>query len=370
MADSDNIVIRSKKRLLALFGIKSSLKEDIAPTKQIDAAVAINAGTFSDSELAKLPSFKDTDKSKQTMKDIENILSTVADRNQSKTIEARSFKALTPEIGKARSILIPSIMSPNDIQDDHIIVSVDVDELTPAVNTKLSAFLQNYFNEELELGVKISGWIGDAMFETGATPVLVLPKRAIRILDKAIDAEERLIKEGKVLEVGTEGIRVEEISSAKSLISTETLQAITTVDEKSTKSNTSVEALSIYSSLKAEIEEELTEYFGATDKLGTDVKHPLTVAEIATEGIKNVGDMLGKYKNGMSFSTDYRSIIAPSKRRKTVTDTLYKQIQETIYGSQSQRMMVLGMDEDVEEGDHPTLIELSSDCVIPVTIPG
>lgn len=357
--DNNKVVVRTRDRLLSLLGIKSASTRDAMPVKQLDDSITTYSGTFSEQELTKLPGMAAKIPQGTNINTVESYLNGSMEESRARIKETKAFKAMTPELKKARTVLVPSIMSPNDVQSDHIGVSVSIPELSDDVNKKLTKLLNDHFNDDVKLGIKITEWIGDALFETGATPVMILPKNSITMLSEATDLENELLEKGEVLTVGVESL----LDSKKDPVF-EAFENLV-VDVESSKVSTKSKA--IYQELvdDATIALELFSH-----EIGLSKNEKFDSRAIATETIKNVGDLIGKYKNGLSFSTDYRSIIAPSKKAKKASEKLFERIQTSLYGGRTNRLFILDGNSDVAEGDHPTLIELSTECVVPVTVPG
>lgn len=99
--------------------------------------------------------------------------------------ENKSYMSMLPEADKAKSILIPSILSPTDMYGHNISVSINTPTVVDEeVKLEITNIISAYINEELNIGDKLSLWIGDALFEKGATPVMVVPRKLISVLAK------------------------------------------------------------------------------------------------------------------------------------------------------------------------------------------
>lgn len=93
-------------------------------------------------------------------------------------IQADKLRALAPEIEQSRVLVSSSIMSPNDLQDGEFnfnfedVPGLDSD---PDLAKEITELYSNYFNHTLELGVKSYDWIGEAQYGSGAKAILLLP---------------------------------------------------------------------------------------------------------------------------------------------------------------------------------------------------
>lgn len=87
------------------------------------------------------------------------------------------IRALCPEIRKAESILVSSIMSPNDLQSiDPTINLGDYDGLDESTYDEVTKLLSEFFAKEYHLGKKMEKWAAEALFRSGAAVVFTLPE--------------------------------------------------------------------------------------------------------------------------------------------------------------------------------------------------
>lgn len=94
--------------------------------------------------------------------------------------DSERFKALTPEIEQAESILVSSILSPNDLQDTAPTFTIDnVPDLNGEISDKIVELLDAYFNGQLKLGQMAADWCSESMFRSGAKPILILPEKML-----------------------------------------------------------------------------------------------------------------------------------------------------------------------------------------------
>lgn len=95
-----------------------------------------------------------------------------------KTAKLKKLKMLAPEIAQAQTLVASSIMSPNDMQEGEFSFNFPgVNALDNDTNLKaeLTELYSLYFNTQLELGTKCYTWVADALYETGAKAILLLP---------------------------------------------------------------------------------------------------------------------------------------------------------------------------------------------------
>jgi len=88
---------------------------------------------------------------------------------------------IAPEIENAATILIPSILSPNNLS---VIKGLDFiinnDEIRPSVKTDIIKILNNHFNNNLKLYERLTKWIKSALIDDGAKAILILPPHVIK----------------------------------------------------------------------------------------------------------------------------------------------------------------------------------------------
>lgn len=99
-----------------------------------------------------------------------------------------SFASMVPEVDKARAIFVSSVLSPMDMNGNVVSVSLEnCDFLPEAVRKEIIDVLHELINNKLSIVPKLQPWIGDALYKTGATPVLVIPRSVTRYLAESPD---------------------------------------------------------------------------------------------------------------------------------------------------------------------------------------
>lgn len=203
-----NIIIRARERLAAMLGIDNAARTgEIAYQPKRKPVL----GYFSQREINNFPGLdKKTAMYADNPYQFIGYLQNTAETN-SKIIQDVSFlKYMAPEITKAERILVSSIMSPNDMQDDRVPLELDpITEIDEQTQKELLEYLQNYYNDDLELGVKVQEWIGDALFRKGAKAVMTVPKSVIRTMSAAQDIRNGLglPDDGDTSQLGLEEMR-------------------------------------------------------------------------------------------------------------------------------------------------------------------
>ena len=95
-----------------------------------------------------------------------------------KTAKLKRLRAMAPEIQQAQVLVASSIMSPNDLQEGDFTFAfpnVDAIEADSDMHEKLSKLYDDYFNKNLDMGSKCYEWICESMYTSGAKAVLILP---------------------------------------------------------------------------------------------------------------------------------------------------------------------------------------------------
>lgn len=87
----------------------------------------------------------------------------------------KRFKSVAPEIENAALILVSSILSPNDLQDSGLQFSLENEHISDTIKEDILNEITNYFNNDFDIGNKLSEWIKECLFGCGSQPVLVLP---------------------------------------------------------------------------------------------------------------------------------------------------------------------------------------------------
>ena len=107
-------------------------------------------------------------------------------------MDHEKLMSLAPEIEQAASILIPSILSPNDFRKNIFEVIIKGGNEEESVKTKIIELIHSHFDGELEMSSKLSLWVADAMFKMGAKAVMIMPTSVVGNLRDSIGTTESL----------------------------------------------------------------------------------------------------------------------------------------------------------------------------------
>lgn len=86
---------------------------------------------------------------------------------------------LAPEIEQAASILIPSILSPNDFSKNIFKVVLELDDIDETAKVAITDLINKHFGDSLSLSSKLSLWLDDAIFKVGSKAIMVFPTSSI-----------------------------------------------------------------------------------------------------------------------------------------------------------------------------------------------
>lgn len=353
----DVIPVRGAKRLARLIGISFQANR---PKTQKEKK--INLFSYTPGELKYQPGFmKGFVGQNDTPTDLYNYLASTSQRAAAWERESKSANILSPEIEAAKDIMVASILSPVDLQTDAINVEVDDKSLPEEVQTKLSQVLSDYINNELRLSQRLAKWIGNAMYQTGATPIMILPQSNIKTLQNLNDLEyagmfERsdldtiraTTRPGKAKEV-TSGESLNPLASFETLsIKPDTEEFNGFVDRMANDCLTSIEALD----------------FISKDNVNTIFKDKETFK-------KDLKEVIDKSKNFIRFSTNISTLTKHRNDIRSKLENMQREIDKEFILNKPTPLYVLNS-ESAKEGEveAPTLIELPYQSVVPVIVPG
>ena len=331
-----------------------------------DTTYKAPSGSFSQLEFNSL---HNKHRGKIGIEEIRGILAKTSMEISARIASAESFKQMNTELGKAKEILVSSILSPNDLYEKLIPITVEAEGFSAQANAELTKLVSDYFNDELNLVNRVDTWIGEALFETGASPVLLIPKSFIRVVNAASLAENGAV----ITKAGT----IDAKNVNKRFFTLEKINAKLPDKEydfslenhqvpNSFRSHISNEAFI------SEIKTELELNFMGIEALKNEFANNHSVSPI----VESVNKLLFNQtahglESKVGVSCDYRQIISPSKTASKKARSISDIVDKTIYKTSSlNKFAVLHNDEDVQEGDHPSIMQLPTESVIPVVIPG
>lgn len=105
-------------------------------------------------------------------------------------VDNEKLTAIAPEIDQAASILIPSILSPNDFSTNNFDVTISGGNESEDIKAEIVELITDHFNEELDFSVRLSKWVHDAMFRAGSKAIMIIPTTIIEEMKSAIGTVE------------------------------------------------------------------------------------------------------------------------------------------------------------------------------------
>lgn len=150
-----------------------------------DPKISINSSlTLDATELKK--HYQDiyvSDKKDSTTKSasILSYIEPIKDALMKSKIDNSKLYQIAPEIENATTILIPSILSPNNLSTiKGLNFMINNEDIRPSVKSDIIKILNAHFNDNLKLYEKLDKWIKAALINDGAKPLLILPPQVLK----------------------------------------------------------------------------------------------------------------------------------------------------------------------------------------------
>lgn len=136
--------------------------------------------------------------------------------------DAERLKALDPKIKQVESIIVSSIMSPNDLQDVDPEIVIDSEEVPDGQKQKISTVLSKFFCNTYKIREKMVRWIKEAHFRSGAGTGMILPEATLTDLINTYDPNRAAIRakgtESLCRKIGTESLTTSELTQVKDIV--------------------------------------------------------------------------------------------------------------------------------------------------------
>lgn len=364
MSSESNIIKRSLNRLFKIFGVSSP--QDI-PEQVIDTNRELNS--YRPMELRNLPGvIEDSNKKETTITELMKYFTTTAQSSARRIQEAGYFNVLTPEIPAAKAIMVGSIMSPTDLQTDSVNIIVENTGLGDDIEQKVSTLYRDFFNDKLELGTKLADWVGTALYENGSVALFVLPPINIKKLNNAVDV--------KRMESGIDPYAEMAKKTKKNKPTVSTEVTVNDIHESFGELLVSKEDLSTYNSITEKITESVVEDVTIaleSSKISVPEKSAKEIITSSRNITKQIVELLTDVKkNFVTFSSNPTDIKNSESSLEKKAKDLQKKIEadKGFFIDKDQSMMFLSDEDDDENLGAPSIIEIPTQAVVPIIIPG
>lgn len=367
-------------------GMKSLLGLD--PTKVSDARDSLDNVSFinrySPAELKKLlnriyisPDRLGVNPGTVTAGGIVSFLKPVHEKIGNNKLDAAKLRKLAPEIDQSRTLVASSILSPNDLQDGEFTFDFDdVDTLQdePELLDAITDLYSHYFNGIMRLGIKSYEWIGEAMYGSGSKCILILPNNTQ--IDLRHRSQATVSKSAYRPEAAFESFQSFCKKSDDYLFSGKDLSwsAYFKSEQSTVKVNDLVPSM---------------EDYGV--QIPTSFRNPEDISILRKSGSPDLSMYGGQYVAGIEAmvinlkakmaegdiiriteNTDSFKYINTKKHK--VEQNIWDKLAEK-YGfkkrpAREEVAILKDNPEGIEQMGHPTVIELPSEAVIPIFIPG
>ena len=249
----------------------------------------------------------------------------IADNRTNITNRLQDMKFLSPEIQQIKMIYVSSILSPNDMQTDAINITVNTGNIE--LDTVLSEFLNGYFNNELQLGVLLHKWLNRSLFESGASPIIIIPKADIRALSE-----------------------LTKIHGSMEFVTDELVQ----------------DKLNLKTDFLGELSNDVAVDISFESLALSDKDHDKLCSNLATGSF----EFIKENKENLCFVSSPFFLKGDAKQKDKVKENL-KEIEEQLFGKGDNSVFCLSdAIADIKPGDHPIILELDPNLTVPVCVPG
>ena len=367
-------------------GMKSLLGLD--PTKVSDARDSLDNISFinrySPAELKQLlnriyvnPNRDGIGNNTVTAGGIISFLKPVHEKIGNQKLEANKLRKLAPEIDQSRTLVASSILSPNDLQDGEFTFDFeDIDTLQdePELLDAITDLYAHYFNGILRLGIKSYEWIGEAMYGSGSKCVLILPNNTqidLRHRDQST-VNKSVYRPEAAFESFQEFCKKDDdyLFSGKKL----SWSAYFKSEQATTKVSDLVPSMESYgikipTAFRSDEDVRILRMSGSPDlsMYGGAYTAGIESMVINLKAKMAEGDIIRITENTDSFR------YIGTKKQRTEQDIWDKLNQKYQFKKRPAREEIAILKDNpngIDQIGHPTLIELPSEAVVPIFIPG
>ncbi len=269
---------------------------------------------------------------------------------------------LAPEIEQAASILIPSILTPNDFRKNIFSISIESENESDEILAEVVDLITEHFGNNLDLTTKLSKWVDEAMFKAGSKSILLLPTKTIGNIKNAYGSTESL-QNIMILTAQISGsiesinLKVDDSITDKCVDSI--VNCFTYIESDSTK-NEIPSSSNLATSLKSYIPN-LINKFDKDNLLGFTIDPRILI----NSSLENIGAVESIDRNILaSLGESTPKYLRSDNESKSEVDD-----KNAIY----YYAPYVDLSNFIKDGDtisYPAMLELPSESVIPVTIEG
>lgn len=252
-------------------------------------------------------------------------------------IENDRIISMAPEISLAASIMIPSIMAPNDLREDKIPITCALDGVDPVKIAEISEYATNYFEEKFHLSTTVPKWIYEAMYRSGSKPLLIIP---LTTLYKKLTDKDAFVASTEGFIAGCEELDRQSLYGFGDTSSKEYVSQLSA----SVESFSSNEVMSAVGATKV----------GKTERSSFSAAHRKFVESVISTESLNISD-------------NPDSINLNVQRNKRAAKTVKKKV---MVQYKEAPLETLSADKNAEPTGEPVFMELPTESVIPIYTPG
>ena len=280
-------------------------------------------------------------------------------------LDAKAIEALSPEVQTAKEIVIPSIISPSDMRDGEITLVSTSSKATADENAKIAEVLNAYFNNELKLSEKLPEWIHEGLYGAGSKPIMVLP---VTELDDIINDPSAVITTTK-LYAANESLDARTVISIEDRIKKHTQQSIFGIADQTVpvikrQKDTTLDDLK--PAIESLVETQLAQLV-ETDVPLKDAKRPYDLNKLWSPGTNTALENFYTTAVESLKIVDNPDLLKADRARKSTKSAEISAQIVKIYKTQP---VITVNPESKPSVDHPIVIELPPESVIPIFTPG
>ncbi len=152
-----------------------------------------------------LPARTGVNGKKMTPSPSPELIHKISDATANNVNDSESIMQILPDLKMVKNILISSIISPNDMVNSKLTVSVPDSEIDSKLTAAFVEIVDEFITKEYRLADKLQNILENVLFTKGCHPMIVLPESSI---DDLINSPERVSMEsirGSGLQLSAEG---------------------------------------------------------------------------------------------------------------------------------------------------------------------